>query len=316
MFSNNQKSELITAIKGRGEIPLKFVYISKAGTNRWDKIAKKRSEDIHSINRVEGNLLNSKVNDFLNSFKKLEKLNVIDIGPGNGQPVIPFLQPLKKLGVHFRYIPVDISKEMLNFAIRNVKKSFPDIQIKPINLDFELGNFAEETYKLRVGGFQNLMLFLGSTLGNQSNRSRILTNFRDSMTSDDFLIIGVELVNLYKIDKILKQYHGKENEDFVFTVAEYLGIGREDGEFEIRFNKESHQVEIYFHFIKDKNINFSAENIIFEKDDKLLLGYSHKFTEWIFTKVLSEVGFRIELMTTSSEKGYSLIMCQPQRFNY
>lgn len=316
MFSYSQTSELITAIKGRGEIPLKFVYISKSGTNRWDKIAKKRSEDIRGINRVEGSLLNSKVSDFLNSFKKLEKLNIIDIGPGNGQPVIPLLQPLKKIGVHFRYVPVDISKEMLNLAIENVKKSFSDIETKPIHLDFELGNFAEETYKLRAGGFQNLMLFLGSTLGNQSDRSRVLTNFRDSMTSDDFLIIGVELVNLYKIEKILKQYHGKENEDFIFTVAEHLDIKHEDGEFEIRFNNEFHQVEMYFHFVKDKKIHFSSEDIIFEKDDKLLLGHSHKFTEWIFAKVLSEVGFRIELMTTSTEKGYSLIMCQPQRFNY
>lgn len=317
MFSHSQKSELITAIKGRGEIPLKFVYIGKAGTSRWDKIAKTRSsENVRGINSVEGNLLNAKVNDFLNSFKNLDKLNIIDIGPGNGYTVMPLLQPLKKLGINFRYVPVDISGEMLNLAIENVKAEFPDIEIKPVLLDFELGNFAEETYKLREGGFKNLMLFLGSTLGNQSDRSRVLTNFRDSMTSNDFLIIGVELVNLHKIDKILKHYEGKDVADFVFTVAEELGIKQSDGKFEVVFSNEAHQVEIYFHFGKNININFEGDEISFEKDDKLLLARSHKFTEWIFAKVLSEAGFRLELMTTSSEKGYSLVMCQPQRFNY
>src|SRR4030042_3375497 len=231
MFSHSQKSELITAIKGRGEIPLKFVYISKAGTERWDKIAKIRSrENVRGINSIEGHLLNAKVSDFLNSFKKLEKLNIIDIGPGNGYPVMPLLHPLKKLGVQFRYVPVDISDEMINLAVENIKIEFPDIEIKTVHLDFELGNFAEETYKLREGGFQNLMLFLGSTLGNQSDRSRVLTNFRDSMTSDDFLIIGVELVNLHKIDKLLKYYEGKDVENFVFTVAEEIGVKQSDGE--------------------------------------------------------------------------------------
>ena len=143
-----------------------------------------------------------------------------------------------------------------------------------------------------------------------------LRSFNCSMTSDDFLIIGVELVNLYKIDKILKQYYGKEIDEFVFTVAEHIGVKRDDGKFEIRFSNETHQVEIYFHFIKDEKLTFEGEEIIFEKDDRLLLARSHKFTEWIFTKVISEVGFRIELLTTSPEKGYSLVMCQPQRFTY
>jgi L-histidine Nalpha-methyltransferase len=316
MFSPNQISELITAIKGRGEIPLKFVYIGETGTNRWDKIAKKRSEDTHGINKVETNLLNAKVNDFLNSFKNLNKLNIIDIGPGNGCQIIPLLKPLEKTGIKFRYVPVDISKEMLELATQNIKKSFPNISVEPVLLDFELGNFAEITYKLRVGGYQNLLLFLGSTLGNQSDRSRVLTNFRDSMTSDDFLIIGVELVNLNKTDKLLKQYIGKDVDDFIFTVAENIGIKREDGEFKVQFNNESNQIEIYFRFLKDKQITLEGEKINFEKDDNLLLGRSHKFTEWIFAKTLSEVGFRIELLTTSSEKGYSLAMCQPQRFNY
>jgi len=317
MFSHSQKSELVTAIKGRGEIPLKFVYISKAGKNRWDKIAKTRSsKNVRGINTVEGNLLNAKVSDFLNSFKNLDKLNIIDIGPGNGYPVMPLLQPLNKLGVKFRYVPIDISDEMLNLAVENIRVAFPGIEIKPIRLDFELGNFAEETYKLREGRFQNLMLFLGSTLGNQSDRSRVLTNFRDSMTSDDFLIIGVELVNLHKIDKLLKHYDNKYVADLVFGVAEELGIKLEDGKYEVLFNNETHQVEMYFYFGKIVRINFEGDAISFEKDDKLLLAHSHKFTEWIFAKALSEVGFRLELMTTSSEKGYSLVMCQPQRFNY
>lgn len=316
MFSQSQKSELITAIKGRGEIPLKFDYIGDLGTQRWEAIANKRHGDKHGINKVESDLLDAKVGAFIGSFKTLKKLNIIDIGPGDGSAVLPLLYSLKEKSVDFRYVPVDISQEMLDSSTKNIKKLFQGIDIEPIQLDFELGNFAEVTYRLKQGGYQNLMLFLGSTLGNQSDRQRVLTNFRDSMTSDDFLIIGVELVNLNKIEKIIEQYYVKEAEDLVMTTAENIGIKRNFGKYEIRFNTESSQVEGYFKFQSDINLEYANEKILFEEGDKLLLFRSLKFTEWVFAKVLSDTGFRIELMTTSSEKGYSLVMCQPQRFNY
>ncbi len=316
MFSQRQLAELITAIKGRSEIPLKFNYVGKIGASNWDRIAKRRGVDPHGINSVEATLLNAKTGSFLSSFKNLEKLNIIDIGPGNAFPVIPLLDRLKEMKVKFRYVPVDISQAMLDLATNSVKKIFPEVAVKQVLLDFELGNFPEITYKLRKGGYKNFMLFLGSTLGNQSYRTRVLTNFRDSMTSDDYIAIGVELANLYKIDKLMRQYDVPEVKDLVFTVARYIGLKPSDGDFDIKFNYELHQIDFGFRFSKDRKIKIANEEVIFESGDRLLLFISHKFTEWLFAKVLSEVGFRIELLTTSAEKGYSLAMCQPSRFTY
>ena len=316
MFSPSQISELITAIKGRGEIPVKFDYVGEIGAKRWSAIAQKRSEDNHGINKAEADLLNAKAGAFISPFNNIKKLNIIVIGAGDGSSALPLLNFLKETNIEFCYVPVDISQELLDLAVNNIKNIFPEVVSKPVKLDFELGNFADITYQLKADGSQNLMLLLGSTLGNQSDRQRILTNFRDSMTSEDFLIIGVELVNLNKIDKIMQQYCVKEVEDLVLTVAEYLGIQRSDGKYEVRFNNENSQIEGYFHFLKDKSLEFSKEKIVFEKDDKILLFRSLKFTEWIFAKTLAEAGHRIEILTTSSEKGYSLVMCQPQRFTY
>lgn len=316
MYTESQKSELITAIKGRGEIPLKFDYVGELGAQRWHAIADKRHGDKYGINKVESDLLKAKVNAFLSSFKSIKKLNIIDIGPGDGSAALPLLDSLRSKSIEFRYVPVDISREMLELSTKNIKNLSQDIDVEPIQLDFELGNFAEVTYRLKKDGYQNLMLFLGSTLGNQSDRQRVLTNFRDSMTSDDFLIIGVELVNLNKIEKIIEQYYVKEVEDLVMTTAENIGIKRDEGEYEVRFNSESSQIEGYFKFKNAVGLEYENEKINFEENDKLLLFRSLKFTEWVFAKVLSEVGFRIEIFTTSSEKGYSLVMCQPQRFNY
>lgn len=317
IFTQRQLSELVTAIKGRGEIPLKFVYLSQAGADNWNKIAENRShEESRGINSVEGRLLSSKVDSFIASFGHGAKLNIVDIGCGNGCPVMPLLSALKERRVRFRYVPVDISREMLDLASRVVAREYPGTEIHPFVLDFEQGNFADMTYGLRADGSKNLLLFLGSTLGNQPDRHRVLSNFRDSMTSDDFMIVGVELVNLSRIEKILRHYRGADIDRFVFAAASAVGLRQEQGVFDVRFNSVESQVEVSFILEQDASLRVGAECFILEKEERLLLGRSHKFSEWIFAKVLQESGFRIELLTTSAEKGYSLVMCQPSRFLY
>lgn len=43
LYSLKEEYELITALKGRGEVPLKFAYFGK-GADRWAKIEQARSE--------------------------------------------------------------------------------------------------------------------------------------------------------------------------------------------------------------------------------------------------------------------------------
>lgn len=312
MLSRRQEFELITAIKGRGEIPLKFAYLGE-GVKNWDNIAKHRSLK-GGINTTESILLRDKVANFITSYKKTKKINVIDIGCGNGIPVYPVLEELKKNNLTFRYIPIDISKEMLELAIKNIKSIFGDVECKSFQLDFELGNFSEIIYELKKDESSNLLLFLGSTLGNHSDRNRVLTNFRDSMTSEDYLIIGVELTNIAKINKILPNYEGKLSEDFVYFIPEKIGMNRKDTKYDVSWNDKLNQVEVKITLKKDANLKIGSEKFILEKDEQILLAISVKFTEWSITKLLSDVGFRTELLTTTKDRGYILSMVQPTRY--
>jgi uncharacterized SAM-dependent methyltransferase len=316
-FTSRQASELVTAILGRGEIPLKFAYLSKEGVSGWSDVAATRSTDsVRGINRVEANLLISKIDSFLLSCGEFELLNIVDIGCGEGSPVLPLLQALRERSARFRYVPVDISEQMLESASNTIRRHFPSSEIRPVPLDFEYGNFAELTHDLRTPRSKNLLLFLGSTLGNQQDRHRVLTNLRDSMTSADYLIVGVELVNLARLPKLLAHYQGPIVEQFVFSGASAVGLTREHGELNVRFNADLHQVEVGFTLAASQTLTVGSESFKLEGGEQLLLARSHKFSEWVFVKVLQEVGFRIELLTTSAEKGYSLVMCQPSRFAY
>ena len=66
MFTKKQQSELITSIEGRGEIPLKFVYLGK-GAKKWDDLASLRKN--RGINEIEGDLLQAKSGNFLSTWR-------------------------------------------------------------------------------------------------------------------------------------------------------------------------------------------------------------------------------------------------------
>jgi uncharacterized SAM-dependent methyltransferase len=310
-LNRRQESELITAIRGRGEIPLKFSYIGE-GADNWNRVAGYR-QNSDGINNIEEQLLRRRARDFIDAFGPSETINVIDIGCGNGVPGTPIFEELVKQKKQFRYVPIDISAEMLELAQKYFLDRFPWVEVSPILLDFELGNFADLTYGLRDGKSANLLLFLGSTLGNHADRGRVLANFRDSMSADDFLIIGVELSNFAKMAKVLRYYEEENAKRFVYHTAEQIGITQAETRFEVEWNDREHQVELRAVPKHDIEIAIGEERFTVEKDEPILIARSVKFTEWSVAKTLSDVGFRNEILTTNAARSYLLSMVQPTR---
>ncbi len=312
MFTKRQEAELITSLQGRGEIPLKLNYLGE-GAERWHSIAKKRKGS--GINSVESQLLKKRVRDFLSSFPNKTKLNVIDMGCGDGSPVFPILDELIKQNIIFRYVPLDISQEMLDLAEKETTKRYPNCDVKKILLDFEMGNFSDITYNLKTENYSNLIVFFGSTLGNFSDRNRVLTNIRDSMGADDFLIVGVEMTNFSKISKLIPHYTGKLVEDLVFTVPLSIGVKKSATNYEVVWNDKDSQIEIWMTLKEDQKVKIGSDSVKLEKDERILLARSVKFNEWTFTKLMSDVGFRTEMLVTCQDRSYVLSMVQPTRYS-
>jgi len=212
-------------------------------------------------------------------------------------------------------VPVDISKEMLDLACSNIRKKFKEIACKTILLDLESGQFSDKVYEMRKKGTANLFLFLGSTLGNFSNINRVLSNFLESMSSNDFLIIGMELTNILKADQLIPNYTNKLVYNLLIYIPEKIGISRNDIEYLVTWNSNENRIEIKIHIKKDSEINIGEESFMLKKGEIILLNISVKFTEWTFTKLLSNSGFRTELLTTSRDRGYLLSMIQPTRYS-
>lgn len=313
MLTKRQEAELVTAIQGRGEIPLKFSYLGE-GAEHWATIARERSGG-DGINSFEVILLKKRLDDFLSTLDLKNGINILDIGCGDGVPVFPILEKLKNDGVPFKYVPIDISQEMLDLAEKTLKEKIPDLVCEKVQTDFEIGQFSEVTHELKKDGSVNLLLFLGSTLGNHSDLSRVLTNFRDSMTSKDYLIVGVELTNLAKVQKIIPHYETKAVDNLVTFMLNYLKVPKENYSYEALWNEKYNQIEMRATFSKDSKIEIAGESFLLAAGENILLARSIKFTESFAMELFSGVGFRTELLTTAEDRGYLLTMIQPTRYS-
>jgi uncharacterized SAM-dependent methyltransferase len=135
------------------------------------------------------------------------------------------------------------------------------------------------------------------------------------MTLDDYLLIGVELVNDRLINRVIRQYELKEIYNFVFGTLSYYGAHLSDGSLKVRFNHRLSRVEIVFTPNKDINLKIGYEDVKLNKGSQILLWGVVKFTAPLLTALLADSGFRVELYTTPPENNFALVLCQPARFH-
>src|SRR3989344_2947350 len=126
----------------------------------------------------------------------------------------------------------------------------PKLPYETFEDDFEYGNIANVTYYLnRRYRSRNLILFLGNTIGNLSDAHRVLINLRESMSNEDFLLVGLAYYNSRNIP--LSAYNNPDVIDVLWSVPEKLGIKRNDAKISWTYNKAKRQLECQLKFEKD-----------------------------------------------------------------
>lgn len=150
MLSKQQEYELITNLSSLGEIPLKFAYLDD-GSQNWLNYIQNSYREIDSIFIREQNLLKFRLNDILRDLTLGKPINIIDIGCGDGKAVFPIADFLTKEGISFRYVPIDISQNLINMAEQNFRQVFPKIPIKSFLIDLEKSIFSNVVFELKEG---------------------------------------------------------------------------------------------------------------------------------------------------------------------
>ncbi|MEO0336500.1 MAG: L-histidine N(alpha)-methyltransferase, partial [Pseudomonadota bacterium] len=119
-----------------------------------------------------------------------EKLNLIELGCGDGAKTILLLNHLLKNQAELKFVPLDISKAAIDFLIENLKKEYGEIPFDIQGLVSEY--FGGLSWLTENQANRNLVLFLGSNIGNFNKQTsmRFLRHLWHSLNGDDYVLVG------------------------------------------------------------------------------------------------------------------------------
>lgn len=308
-----QEYELLAAISARGEIPTKFIYLD-GGELNWDRVQKERS-GAGAMGDAEIALLTTHLESFIKVYQGAPGINLVDLGCGNGLPAIPIIEEMRSQGFQVTYVSVDISNEMMAMAEQNLLDKFPDLTIKKLHMDFEKQSLTDALLDIKQENrYPNLLINLGNTLGNYVNTSSVLTNFLESMTLEDYLLLGNDLANDHNPQKILASYTDVVR-DLDTRPAKLLGLYINGDEFKWVWNQPKSRVEARIRLKSHRTIALAGQKLELQKGEEIMVMQSNKYSESSLTRLLSEIGFRTELLTTTKNRDEILAMVQPTRYS-
>ncbi|HEV7454680.1 MAG TPA: L-histidine N(alpha)-methyltransferase [Candidatus Saccharimonadales bacterium] len=190
LYNHKQILDIISNITIHHETPLQYTYVD-GGAADWDKYANRlQDEKAPNILNSTAEIMRMTAASIDQLLEGFEKINVIDLGPGNGLPVRPTLERLLKQGRLNRYVPVDISQDMLTILERNIKTWFGDsIQIEPHLRDITYERFNDfPANDFADSKTANLVFLLGGTLANFRSPTQVLQVINNSLGINDVLI--------------------------------------------------------------------------------------------------------------------------------
>lgn len=144
------------------------------------------------LTEAEKWILINKTDEVLAELPKNVSLNVYELGAGDGTKTMYLLRALEEAGRSFTYHPIDISQDVLNQLEHNMRTNGLTCPIQGHNLTYDE---ALNSLKAPESGV-NVMLFLGSNLGNLLHDKAILflKDIRNWMRDNDLLILGLDIM--------------------------------------------------------------------------------------------------------------------------
>ena len=101
----------------------------------------------------------------------------------------------------------------------------------------------------------------------------------------------------------------------MYFTARSLGIYDDEDDFQYIWNTAKNRIEGRVKLRNGKQVTLAGQTIDLDKGEEVLVHHSYKFSEASLTKLLSDVGFRTELLTTNKNRSHILVMVQPTRYS-
>ena len=258
--------------------------------------------DEYYLTRCEYEILESHKRQLLSYFEGAgrQKFELIEFGAGDGYKTKVLLSYFLEKGADFKYLPIDISANVLNQLVSDLKSAFPRISTEGLQ-----GDYFEALGRLnRMNGhIRKALLFLGSNIGNFAEQSAIafLTKLRSLLSSGDMILIGFDLVK--DPDIILNAYNDASGITRAFNLNLLNRINRElDGNFDIAafkhyatYNPQSSEARSYLvsRIKQTVTLQKPGVEIEFAQWEPVFMEISQKYTVSQIARLAASAGFEV-----------------------
>jgi L-histidine Nalpha-methyltransferase len=224
-------------------------------------------------------------------------VDLAELGSGTARKTRRLLDALLRRQRTLRYIPVDISEEMLRQTAEALSREFPRLAVEPVVAEYSAG--MVQVRERRSGPM--LALFLGSNLGNFTPAEAVafLREMRGMLAGGDYALLGLDL---QKEPSILNAaYNDSQAVTARFNLNLLRRINRELGadfnlegfEHHAFYNEEEGRIEMHLVSRREQSVHIGGRTYRFEAGETIHTENSYKFNPAQIERMAGEAGFRL-----------------------
>jgi dimethylhistidine N-methyltransferase len=261
--------------------------------------------------RCEAEILTQHSPQIASFLQQDDCFNLVELGCGDGAKTILLLNELIQSERSFDFVPLDISRAAVDFLVDNLKRQYGTIPFSILGLVADY--FEGLKWLSESGGSRNLVLFLGSNIGNfnRSMAMRFLRQLWYSLNDGDLVLIGFDLKK--DLDILYDAYNDSEGvtKEFNFNVLDRMNhvlgadFQRENFQHQGLYNVQTGAMESYLISQTKQTIRVKALNksFHFRPWEPIHMEYSYKYLREDIADLADSTGFNI-IENFSDAKGY------------
>ena len=252
------------------------------------------------LTKSEFEILSTQAQDILAAIKADgREFDLVEFGAGDGFKTKILIEKLIAAGAKFRYIPIDISKDVLVNLKADFEKLFPRLEIQPENAEYfhALEQINNKSQNPKV------VLFLGSSIGNfrEDSTVKFLNGLNNKLNKGDYTFIGFDLKKNPNV--ILDAYNDSQGITKAFNLNLLKRINRELGaDFDLDafdhypyYDPESGFAKSYIISLKKQRVTIGGlkESFDFESGEAIHTEISRKYTTHQIEVLFTNAGFKV-----------------------
>lgn len=306
----DRRAELFDAtfwsLRGRPrELPAVWLY-DEPGSNLFEEITRLPE---YYLTRREGEILTARASEVA---AQTGARTLVELGAGTSEKTRLLLDALEAADTLERFVPLDVSEEVLRTSAETIAARYPKIAVHGI-----VGDFERHLSALPAGE-SRLIAFLGSTVGNlyPERRARLFGAVAAALAPGDAFLLGVDLVKDPARIEAAYNDPGGVTERFVrnsLTVANRrlrASFQQHNFDFEARWDAEREWMDIGFrareaHLVDVPELELQLP---FAASEQLRIEVSAKFRRDGIEAELAGAGLRTRVWWTDSAREFALLL--------